>query len=63
MTDKDLLERRFRYLGRHSPLFYDNPLHMVRGEGVWLWDSEGNRYLDAYNNVLRIRGASVASAG
>jgi 4-aminobutyrate aminotransferase-like enzyme len=49
-----LLERRYRVMGRHSPLFYDKPLHLVRGEGVWVHDAEGNRYLDAYNNVPHV---------
>jgi 4-aminobutyrate aminotransferase-like enzyme/Ser/Thr protein kinase RdoA (MazF antagonist) len=30
---------------------YREPLHLVRGEGVWLIDADGRRYLDAYNNV------------
>lgn len=34
-----------------SPLFYRSPLHLVRGEGVFLFDPEGRRYLDCYNNV------------
>lgn len=50
----NLLERRQRVLGRHAPLFYDKPLHLVRGEGVWLWDADGRRYLDAYNNVPHV---------
>src|SRR5215469_16231067 len=45
-----LLERRRRVLPR-SPLFYENPVHLVRGEGVWLFDPDGRRYLDCYNNV------------
>jgi 4-aminobutyrate aminotransferase-like enzyme len=45
-----LLERRRRALPR-SPLFYDQPVHLVRGEGVWLFDADGRRYLDCYNNV------------
>jgi 4-aminobutyrate aminotransferase-like enzyme len=49
-----LLERRYRVLGRNSPLFYERPLHIVRGEGVWLWDHDGRRYLDAYNNVPHV---------
>src|SRR5450755_410643 len=49
-----LLERRFRVLGKHSPLFYDKPLRLVRGEGVWLYDAAGKRYLDAYNNVPHV---------
>jgi 4-aminobutyrate aminotransferase-like enzyme len=55
MTSIDaLLERRYRVLGRNSPLFYERPLHIVRGEGVWLWDEAGRRYLDAYNNVPHV---------
>jgi 4-aminobutyrate aminotransferase-like enzyme len=45
-----LLERRRRALPR-SPLFYDHPVHLVRGEGVWLFDPDDRRYLDCYNNV------------
>ena len=32
-------------------LTYREPLHLVRGDGVWLIDADGQRYLDAYNNV------------
>jgi 4-aminobutyrate aminotransferase-like enzyme len=46
----DLLERRRRALPR-SPLFYSQPVHLVRGEGVWLFDPDDRRYLDCYNNV------------
>ena len=45
-----LLARRSRVLPR-SPLFYEHPVHLVRGEGVWLYDADGHRYLDCYNNV------------
>ena len=51
METNDLLARRYKVLGQSSPLFYDKPLHLVRGEGVWLWDVDGNKYLDVYNNV------------
>ncbi len=53
-TTEELLQRRYRVLGRGSPLFYDKPLHLVRGEGVWLFDADGRRYLDAYNNVPHV---------
>lgn len=48
------LERRTRLLGSCAYLFYESPLHIVRGEGVWLYDDEGNRYLDVYNNVPQV---------
>ncbi|WP_448809256.1 aspartate aminotransferase family protein [Agromyces bauzanensis] len=50
----DLLERRRQTLGSHAPLFYARPLELVRGDGVWVWDADGNRYLDAYNNVPHV---------
>lgn len=49
-----LLERRARVLGAKAPLFYEEPLHIVRGEGVWLFDADGRRYLDMYNNVPHV---------
>jgi 4-aminobutyrate aminotransferase-like enzyme len=54
MATDSLLERRYRVLGRNSPLFYERPLQLVRGEGVWLYDVDGKRYLDAYNNVPHV---------
>lgn len=46
-----LLQRRRGAMGEKMYLFYDPPLHLVRGEGVWLTDAAGRRYLDGYNNV------------
>lgn len=50
----DLLARRLDVLGRNAPLFYDRPVHLVRGSGVWVEDADGRRYLDAYNNVPHV---------
>ncbi len=49
-----LLARRERLLGRNMSLFYEHPAHIVRGEGVWLFDADGRRYLDCYNNVPHV---------
>jgi len=48
------ITRRDRLLGPAYRLFYAEPLHIVRGEGVWLHDREGRAYLDAYNNVASV---------
>lgn len=50
----DLIARRDRVLGPAYRLFYDEPLHIVRGEDVWLYDADGRRYLDTYNNVPHV---------
>ncbi len=55
MTDTEaLLARRRRLLGPNVPTFYEEPVQIVRGEGVWLWDADGRRYLDCYNNVAHV---------
>jgi 4-aminobutyrate aminotransferase-like enzyme/Ser/Thr protein kinase RdoA (MazF antagonist) len=49
---EELLQRRERVLGSAlTGLTYREPVHVVRGEGVWLFDAQGRRYLDCYNNV------------
>src|SRR5680860_476659 len=51
MSNDDLLARRLAVLAPAYQLFYDDPVHIVRGEGVWVYDADGNRLLDCYNNV------------
>ncbi|MCP3935897.1 MAG: aminotransferase class III-fold pyridoxal phosphate-dependent enzyme [Actinomycetia bacterium] len=52
MDERDsLIERRNQAFGDGAHLFYDTPVHLQRGEGVWLFDVDGTRYLDLYNNV------------
>jgi len=50
----DLMARRKRLLGPNVATFYEEPVHIVKGRGVWLWDSAGRRYLDCYNNVPHV---------
>ena len=47
---QDLRRARMKVLGGLE-LAYDEPLHPVRGRGVHVFDADGRRYLDAYNNV------------
>ena len=48
------IQRRTRLLGPAYRLFYTEPLHIVRGRGVWLYDATGRAYLDVYNNVAAV---------
>jgi 4-aminobutyrate aminotransferase-like enzyme len=51
-ADAGLSERRDRVMGPAlEPLSYDEPIHMASASGVWMTDTEGRRFLDAYNNV------------
>ncbi len=48
--------------GTVAPLFYDQPLQIVSGEGAWLTAADGRRYLDAYNNVAVVGHADPTVA-
>ena len=52
--DQARIARRARLLGPAYRLFYETPVHLVRGEGVWLYDADGHAYLDCYNNVASL---------
>ena len=51
--DELMLARR-RFLGGNLSVAYEKPLHIVRGSMQYLYDDEGRRYLDAYNNVAHV---------
>lgn len=50
---RGLVERR-EVLGPCYRLFYQKPLHLVRGVGTRLYDADGVEYLDMYNNIPSI---------
>jgi 4-aminobutyrate aminotransferase-like enzyme len=51
---QELIKRRGNLLGPNVSTFYDDPIHFVKGQGVWLWDEQGRKYLDCYNNVPHV---------
>lgn len=53
MTDGQLLTRRKQLLGGLRT-YYDVPFHPVRGQGVWMFEADGRKVLDAYNNVAHV---------
>ena len=48
------LARRQNLLGGNLSVAYKDPVKVVRGEMQYLYDDEGRRYLDAYNNVVHV---------
>lgn len=65
LSDRDLILFRKEHLGKTLSLSYDKPLHIVRGEGVYLMDVEGRKYLDTVNNVNHVghQHPKVVAAG
>ncbi len=60
VATRELVARRQRLLGSPYRLFYETPVHLVSGQGVWLQSADGERYLDAYNNVQSVGHAHPA---
>ncbi len=54
MSIDALLARRRALLGGNLSIAYGHPLHIVRGSMQYLWDADGRRYIDAYNNVPHV---------
>jgi 4-aminobutyrate aminotransferase-like enzyme len=51
---RELVRRRVDALGPAYRLFYEQPVQIVRGAGVHLYDADGVEYLDCYNNVASL---------
>ncbi|MDH5643268.1 MAG: aminotransferase class III-fold pyridoxal phosphate-dependent enzyme, partial [Gemmatimonadota bacterium] len=54
MKSDDILSMRRRLLGPSLSTSYGEPIHVVRGVGQYLYDAEGNEYLDCVNNVCHV---------
>lgn len=48
----DILARQKQFLWPNHILYYTEPLALERGDGVYVWDVEGNRYLDFFAGIL-----------
>lgn len=59
-AEQAMIARRQKLLGPAYRLFYERPVHLVSGQGAWLFDAQGERYLDCYNNVASVGHAHPA---
>jgi 4-aminobutyrate aminotransferase-like enzyme len=51
---EEILSIRRRHVGRNLSVSYTEPLKIVRGEGQYLYDDRGRRFLDLVNNVCHV---------
>lgn len=49
-----MLNKRAKYISQNVSLSYEKPLHIVRGQGQYLYDAQGRQYLDCVNNVSHV---------
>ena len=53
-TTDEILDYRKTHLGKGLSLSYHEPLYILRGDGVYLLDPFGRKYLDTVNNVAHV---------
>ena len=52
MNTQQILEKQRKHLWPNHLLYYTDPLPLERGEGMYVWDVEGNKYLDFFAGIL-----------
>lgn len=53
-TISDAVRKHKEFLFPAVATYYQEPLALVKGEGEYVWDDAGNRYLDAFGGVLTV---------
>jgi 4-aminobutyrate aminotransferase-like enzyme/aminoglycoside phosphotransferase (APT) family kinase protein len=50
----EVIERRHQHISPTLSLSYKKPIHMVRSAFQYMYDADGNTFLDAYNNIPHV---------
>ena len=48
----EILEKQKKYLWPNHLLYYTEPLPLERGDGMYVWDVDGKKYLDFFGGIL-----------
>ena len=52
MDRQEILDKQRQYLWPNHLLYYADPLPLDHGDGLYVWDVEGNEYLDFFAGIL-----------
>jgi 4-aminobutyrate aminotransferase-like enzyme len=50
----EIVRKHKEFLFPAVATYYQEPLALVKGEGEYVWDDQGNRYLDCFGGVLTV---------
>ena len=50
----EIVRKHKEFLFPAVATYYQEPLALVKGEGEYVWDDAGNRYLDCFGGVLTV---------
>lgn len=48
------IDKHKEFLFPAVAMYFKEPIALVKGEGEYVWDADGNRYLDAFGGVLTV---------
>src|SRR4051794_17536446 len=54
MSLSEAVQKHKKFLFPAVSMYYQEPIALVRGEGNYVWDDQGRRYLDAFGGVLTV---------
>ena len=54
LNSEEIFNLRKVYLSPSLSLSYEEPIHIIKGKGQYLFDAKGRRYLDAVNNIQHV---------
>ena len=52
MNRQEILDKQRKYLWPNHLLYYTDPMPLDHGEGLYVWDVDGNKYLDFFGGIL-----------
>jgi 4-aminobutyrate aminotransferase len=54
MMSSSAIEKHKQYMFPAVTMYYQDPIELVKGEGPYVWDNYGRKYLDAFGGVLTV---------
>src|SRR5438477_12475670 len=54
MSKSEAVRKHQQHLFPAVSMYYKEPIALVKSEGSWVWDDQGNKYLDAFGGVLTV---------
>src|SRR4051812_19949727 len=54
MSLSEAVRKHKQFLFPAVSMYYEEPIALVKGEGSYVWDDQGRRYLDAFGGVLTV---------
>src|SRR5271156_6929658 len=54
MSTSQAVDKHKKFLFPAVSMYYQEPIALVKGEGNYVWDDAGKKYLDAFGGVLTV---------